>query len=142
MGGYETRTNGPRPYRVSEVLYIIPLLWGKVVAIRRSCRIKHLAGRVQKGRRAARRHKELKGDRNRLLREQKKGTRILAELHVIILPGGSQTSAVCHLARTVCRRAEQRTVELRGSEDDPGLPLAVQYLNRLSDLLFVMARTL
>ena len=118
------------------------LLWGEVVAIRRSCRIKHLAGRVQKGRRAARRHKELKGDRNRLLREQKKGTRILAELHVIILPGGSQTSAVCHLARTVCRRAERRTVELRGSEDDPGLPLAVQYLNRLSDLLFVMARTL
>ena len=49
-------------------------------------RIKHLAGRVQKGRRAARRHKELKGDRNRLLREQKKGTRILAESHVIILP--------------------------------------------------------
>ena len=33
-------------------------------------------------------------------------------------------------------------MELRGSEDDPGLPLAVQYLNRLSDLLFVMARTL
>ena len=87
----------PKPQHPVQMPPLV-LLWGKVVAIRRSCRIKHLAGRVQKGRRAARRHKELKGDRNRLLREQKKGTRILAELHVIILPGGSQTSAVCHLA--------------------------------------------
>ena len=66
----------------------------------------------------------------------------LEPLEEFILPGGSQTSAVCQLARTVCRRAERRTVELQGREDDPGLPLAVQYLNRLSDLLFVMARTL
>ena len=65
----------------------------------------------------------------------------LEPLEEFILPGGAQTSAVCHLARTVCRRAERRTVELLG-DDDPGLPLALQYLNRLSDLLFVMARTL
>ena len=66
----------------------------------------------------------------------------LEPLEEFILPGGAETSAVCHLARTVCRRAERRTVELLGADDDPGLPLAVQYLNRLSDLLFGMARTL
>ena len=68
--------------------------------------------------------------------------RELEPLQEFILPGGARPSAVCHLARTVCRRAERRTVELWGGEDDAGLGLAVQYLNRLSDLLFVMARTL
>ncbi len=66
----------------------------------------------------------------------------LEPLAEFILPGGSRTSALCHVARTVCRRAERRTVELLGDDDDPGLGLAVQYLNRLSDLLFVIARTL
>ncbi len=66
----------------------------------------------------------------------------LEPLEEFILPGGAQTSAVCHLARTVCRRAERRTVELLGGDDDAGLTLALQYLNRLSDLLFVVARAL
>jgi len=55
-----------------------------------------------------------------------------------ILPGGTPGSAALHLARTVCRRAERAVVPLvRGGEVDG---LALRYLNRLSDLLFVMAR--
>jgi cob(I)alamin adenosyltransferase len=55
-----------------------------------------------------------------------------------ILPGGSAGSAALHLARTVCRRAERRVVPLfrEGVVDE----LALRFLNRLSDLLFVMAR--
>jgi cob(I)alamin adenosyltransferase len=63
----------------------------------------------------------------------------LAPLKEFILPGGCQAAAFCHLARTVCRRAERRLVALAGLEDVN--PVAVQYLNRLSDLLFVMSRT-
>jgi cob(I)alamin adenosyltransferase len=64
----------------------------------------------------------------------------LPPLKEFILPGGSPAAAVCHLARTVCRRAERRVVSL----DRTGAvnPAAIAYLNRLSDLLFVMARQL
>jgi cob(I)alamin adenosyltransferase len=62
----------------------------------------------------------------------------LPELRNFILPGGTQATAVCHVARTVCRRAERRIVELAGkSEVDPGL---IKYINRLSDYLFVLSR--
>ncbi len=62
----------------------------------------------------------------------------LAPLTRFILPGGSPLGAQLHVARTVCRRAERRTVAL-GSEE--GLsPVIVRYLNRLADLLFVLAR--
>ena len=57
----------------------------------------------------------------------------LAPLETFILPGGGPGGAALHLARTVCRRAERRVVEL-------GDLSTVPYLNRLSDLLFVMAR--
>jgi cob(I)alamin adenosyltransferase len=62
----------------------------------------------------------------------------LATLRSFILPGGSPSGGALHLARTVCRRAERRVVTL-GREIDlsPGI---LVYLNRLSDLLFVMAR--
>jgi cob(I)alamin adenosyltransferase len=61
----------------------------------------------------------------------------LPPLKKFILPGGSPAGALLHLARTVCRRAERRVVALgRGAVE----PLLVVYLNRLSDLLFVMAR--
>ena len=64
----------------------------------------------------------------------------LDPLKEFILPGGSAAAAVCHVARTVCRRAERRVVSLARKED---LNTAcLHYLNRLSDLLFVMARTL
>lgn len=64
----------------------------------------------------------------------------LSPLKEFILPGGTQTSATCHLARAVCRRAERRTHALGESEKIN--VAAVKYLNRLSDLLFVMARVL
>ena len=64
----------------------------------------------------------------------------LQPLKDFILPGGSPASAACHLARTVCRRAERRVLELAQSEDINDESL--RYLNRLSDLLFVVARIL
>ena len=64
----------------------------------------------------------------------------LAPLDRFILPGGNRASALLHLARTVCRRAERRLVTLvRHSQDEISL-LLLAYLNRLSDLLFVLAR--
>lgn len=57
-------------------------------------------------------------------------------LRHFILPSGSPCGAAVHVARTVCRRAERRVVALTPPPD----PLAVRYLNRLSDLLFVLAR--
>jgi len=62
----------------------------------------------------------------------------LPPLTHFILPGGSRSAATLHVARTVCRRAERRVVALR--EREPVNPDATRYLNRLSDLLFVMAR--
>src|SRR5215210_6881372 len=59
----------------------------------------------------------------------------LAPLKEFILPGGSRAAAAAHLARTVCRRAERTVVTLARDEKVP--PLLQQYLNRLSDLLFV-----
>ncbi len=64
----------------------------------------------------------------------------LKPLKEFILPGGSPAAAMCHVARTVCRRAERRVVSL--SKNEVLSKVAVQYLNRLSDLLFVMARAL
>jgi cob(I)alamin adenosyltransferase len=62
----------------------------------------------------------------------------LEPLQEFILPGGCQAAAFLHLARTVARRAERTTVALSAREEIN--PPAVQYLNRLSDLFFVMAR--
>jgi cob(I)alamin adenosyltransferase len=62
----------------------------------------------------------------------------LEPLRSFILPGGTPKSAALHVARTVCRRAERRVVHL--AHDHPLPPLVVIYLNRLSDLLFVLAR--
>ncbi|HVG70486.1 MAG TPA: cob(I)yrinic acid a,c-diamide adenosyltransferase, partial [Vicinamibacterales bacterium] len=61
----------------------------------------------------------------------------LPPLRRFILPGGSSAGALLHLARTVCRRAERRVVALGTDSVEPGV---IIYLNRLSDLLFVMAR--
>ena len=61
----------------------------------------------------------------------------LSPLRRFILPGGSQAGALLHLARTVCRRAERRVVGLGADSVEPSV---IVYLNRLSDLLFVMAR--
>lgn len=64
----------------------------------------------------------------------------LPPLKDFILPGGGAAAAQCHLARTICRRAEREVVTL--SHHDAVRPEAIRYLNRLSDLLFVLARVL
>ncbi|MGN7920276.1 MULTISPECIES: cob(I)yrinic acid a,c-diamide adenosyltransferase [Lysobacter] len=64
----------------------------------------------------------------------------LPPLKDFILPGGGEAAARCHIARTVVRRAERETVSL--ARLDSVRPEAVRYLNRLSDLLFVLARVL
>ena len=64
----------------------------------------------------------------------------LPRLEEFILPGGGRAAAACHLARTIVRRAERRVIAL--SHDEDVRPEAVRYLNRLSDLLFVVARVL
>lgn len=63
---------------------------------------------------------------------------ILSPLRTFILPGGSEGGALLHMARTVCRRAERRMVVL--SQDVPLSPVLITYINRLSDLLFTLAR--
>lgn len=64
----------------------------------------------------------------------------LPPLKDFILPGGSHAAAYCHVARGICRRAERQMVTLAGQEECSAA--AQQYLNRLSDLLFVLARVL
>ena len=64
----------------------------------------------------------------------------LPPLKDFILPGGGEAAARCHLARTIVRRAERETVTL--ARHDAVRPQAIRYLNRLSDLLFVLARVL
>jgi cob(I)alamin adenosyltransferase len=64
----------------------------------------------------------------------------LEPLNSFVLPGGSAASTYLHLARTVTRRAERDVVRL--SADEPVNPAALRYVNRLSDLLFVLARFL
>jgi cob(I)alamin adenosyltransferase len=62
-------------------------------------------------------------------------------LKEFILPGGAPMAALCHVARTICRRAERRLLSwLTGNPD--ANPELLKYLNRLSDLLFVLARVL
>lgn len=63
----------------------------------------------------------------------------LPPLKEFVLPGGTRAAALAHVARTICRRAERTLVALAREEKLP--PLQVQYLNRLSDLLFVLARS-
>lgn len=63
---------------------------------------------------------------------------VLPELKNFILPGGSRDVAMCHVARCVCRRAERLVIQLE--KETPVDPLIIQYLNRLSDYLFVLAR--
>jgi len=64
----------------------------------------------------------------------------LTPLKEFILPGGGQEAALCHVARTVCRRAERRLISL--NREQPVSKQAIRYLNRLSDFLFVLARYL
>lgn len=86
-------------------------------------------------------HALLKADRVAFLEhELERHNKSLPPLKEFILPGGSRAAAAAHLARTICRRAERGLVLLgrSGAVSEP----ARQYLNRLSDLLFVAARAL
>lgn len=64
----------------------------------------------------------------------------LPEMRNFVLPGGHQSVSFCHIARCVCRRAERMVVELHAEE--PVDELVMRYLNRLSDYLFVLGRTM
>jgi cob(I)alamin adenosyltransferase len=64
----------------------------------------------------------------------------LEPLTSFVLPGGTPAAAYLHLARTICRRAERMVVELAGKPEEPVTDAAIQYLNRLSDFLFVASR--
>ena len=64
----------------------------------------------------------------------------LAPLTSFVLPGGTPAAAYLHLARTICRRAERMMVELAAKPDEPVSDAAIQYMNRLSDFLFVASR--
>jgi cob(I)alamin adenosyltransferase len=64
----------------------------------------------------------------------------LAPLRSFILPGGRPAAAYLHLARTICRRAERLMVELKDRSAEGVTPAALKYVNRLSDLLFVLGR--
>ena len=79
-------------------------------------------------------------DVERLERALDRYNQELAPLKEFILPGGSRGGALCHLARTVCRRAERRVVTLAAQQTLS--EHCVRYLNRLSDLLFVLRRVI
>jgi cob(I)alamin adenosyltransferase len=73
-----------------------------------------------------------------LERECDRFNEALPELKSFVLPGGTEAAAQLHVARTVCRRAEREAIAAAGAVDVN--PLALVYLNRLSDLLFILAR--
>jgi cob(I)alamin adenosyltransferase len=64
----------------------------------------------------------------------------LEPLTSFVLPGGTPASAYLHLARTICRRAERMLVELAARPEEPVSAAGIQYMNRLSDFLFVASR--
>ncbi len=66
----------------------------------------------------------------------------LPELHSFILPAGTEISSICHLVRVVCRRAERAVIHLSKNTtlEKESIAVTIQYLNRLSDLFFVLAR--
>jgi cob(I)alamin adenosyltransferase len=64
----------------------------------------------------------------------------LPPLTRFILPGGNEISSLCHIVRTVCRRAERKVVELYNDQPNQVDPIIIMFLNRLSDLLFILAR--
>jgi cob(I)alamin adenosyltransferase len=64
----------------------------------------------------------------------------LPPLRLFVLPGGTRAASVCHVCRTVCRRAERRIIAL--TEECEVEPNVTAYVNRLSDYLFVLARKL
>jgi cob(I)alamin adenosyltransferase len=93
-------------------------------------------------------HREGKAERLRMLSSQVERLERdidglnaqLKPLTSFVLPGGTPAAAHLHLARTICRRAERMMVELAAKPDEPVSDVAIQYMNRLSDFLFVASR--
>lgn len=81
-----------------------------------------------------------KEDVEKLEKEIDEMNETLPEMRSFVLPGGHTTVSFCHLARCVCRRAERLSIDL--NEDTSQKTLILQYLNRLSDYLFVLSRYL
>jgi cob(I)alamin adenosyltransferase len=79
---------------------------------------------------------------DRLERDIDKLNEKLADLTSFVLPGGTPAAAYLHVARTICRRAERMMVELAAKPLEPVSDPAIQYMNRLSDFLFVASRTM
>ncbi len=77
---------------------------------------------------------------SRLENEIDKINKDLAPLNSFILPGGNEAASLLHLLRTVCRRAERKITGL--AENEPVNPAVLSYINRLSDLFFVLSRFL
>jgi cob(I)alamin adenosyltransferase len=98
----------------------------------------YLAAPDERGRAKAGIHAPPEADVEALEREIDRFERELEPLERFVLPGGSQAAAAFHLARTICRRAERCCVAL--DAEAALAPSALAYLNRLSDLLFVLAR--
>lgn len=67
---------------------------------------------------------------------------ILPQVHRFVLPGGSYPASVCHVCRTICRRAERRILGLEEQENIVISPEVKRFINRLSDYLFVLSRNL
>lgn len=89
---------------------------------------------------SAERLRVLESQVERLEREIDALNAALAPLNSFVLPGGTAAAAYLHLARTICRRAEREMVELAACPDERLSPVAIRYVNRLSDLLFVASR--
>jgi len=82
-------------------------------------------------------------DENDIIFLEKKIDRMeedLPPMKFFVLPGGNEQASICHICRTICRRAERKTTQL--NEVEPISPNLIKYLNRLSDYLFVLARKL
>jgi cob(I)alamin adenosyltransferase len=99
-----------------------------------------LATPIQSGEKPGSRLRILATQTERLERTIDHFNENLAPLNSFVLPGGTPLSAAIHLARTIVRRAERLTVTLQGAHGDQVNAETVKYLNRLSDLLFVLGR--
>ncbi|MGQ0640417.1 MAG: cob(I)yrinic acid a,c-diamide adenosyltransferase [Gemmatimonadaceae bacterium] len=124
------RSAEPMP-RIDEVLVPVQRDLFSIGAILATPKLEKMREQLEKARVDDARIAELEGAIDACERE-------LESLRSFILPGGTQKAAALHVARTVCRRAERRVVHLQREIEIPDV--VVVYLNRLSDLLFMLAR--
>ncbi len=124
------RSAEPLP-RIDEVLVPVQRDLFSVGAILATPKLEKMREQLEKARVDEARIAELEGAIDACERE-------LDPLRSFIVPGGTQKAAALHVARTVCRRAERRVVHLQHEVEIP--EIVVRYLNRLSDLLFMLAR--